>query len=47
MTHEEAVKRANEMRQGIEKDVDDFAAHFETAPLCKDLCIGDVDAGAT
>ena len=40
MTHEEAVKRANEVREGIEKDVDDLAAHFtggiygedETAP---------------
>ena len=29
MTHEEAVKRANEVREGIEKDVDDLAAHFE------------------
>ena len=29
MTHEEAVKRANEVRQEIEKDVDDLAAHFE------------------
>ena len=29
MTREEAVKRANEVRQGIEKDVDDLAAHFE------------------
>ena len=27
-THEEAVKRANEVRQGIEKDVDGLAAHF-------------------
>ena len=29
MTHEEAVKRANEVRESIEKDVDDLAAHFE------------------
>ena len=29
MTHEEAVKRANEVREGVEKDVDDLAAHFE------------------
>ena len=29
MTHEEAVKQANEMRESIEKDVDDLAAHFE------------------
>lgn len=29
MTHEEAEKRANEVRQGIESDVDDLAAHFE------------------
>ena len=29
MTHEEAVKQANEVREGIEKDVDDLAAHFE------------------
>ena len=28
MTHEEAVKRANEVRESIEKDVDDLAAHF-------------------
>ena len=28
MTHEEAVKRANEVREGVEKDVDDLAAHF-------------------
>lgn len=27
MTHEEALKRANEVRQGIEKDVDDLAAN--------------------
>ena len=33
MTHEEAVKRANEVREGIEKDVDDLAAHFEGVPL--------------
>ena len=29
MTHEEAVKQASEVREGIEKDVDDLAAHFE------------------
>ena len=29
MTHEEAVKRANEVREGIKRDVDDLAAHFE------------------
>ena len=29
MTREEAVKQANEVRQGIEKDVDGLAAHFE------------------
>ena len=28
MTHEEAEKRANEVRQGIERDVDDLAAHM-------------------
>ena len=28
MTHEKAVKQANEVRVGIEKDVDDLAAHF-------------------
>ena len=28
MIHEEAVKRANEVRESIEKDVDDLAAHF-------------------
>ena len=28
MTHEEAVKRANEVRQSIENDVDDLATHF-------------------
>ena len=28
-THEEAVKQANEVREGVEKDVDDLAAHFE------------------
>ena len=28
MTHEEAVKRANEVRESIEKDVDVLAAHF-------------------
>ena len=28
MTHEEAVKQANEVRESIEKDVDDLAAHF-------------------
>ena len=29
MIHEEAVKRANEVREGIERGVDDLAAHFE------------------
>ena len=29
MTHEEAVKRANEVRQGNERDADGLAAHFE------------------
>ena len=29
MTHEEAVKQANEVRESIEKDVDDLGAHFE------------------
>ena len=29
MTCEEAVKRANEVRESIENDVDDLAAHFE------------------
>ena len=29
MTHEAAVKRANEVRESIERDVDDLAAHFE------------------
>ena len=29
MTHEEAVKQASEVRESIEKDVDDLAAHFE------------------
>ena len=29
MTHEEAVEQANEVRESIEKDVDDLAAHFE------------------
>ena len=28
MTHEEAVKRANEVRESIENDVDDLVAHF-------------------
>ena len=28
MIHEEAVKRANEVRESIEKDVDVLAAHF-------------------
>ena len=28
MTHEEAEKQANEVRESIEKDVDDLAAHF-------------------
>ena len=28
MTREEAVRRANEVRESIEKDVDDLAAHF-------------------
>ena len=28
MTHEKAVKQANEVRESIEKDVDDLAAHF-------------------
>lgn len=28
MTREEAVKRANEVRQSIENDVDDLATHF-------------------
>ena len=28
MTHEEAVMWANEVRESIEKDVDDLAAHF-------------------
>ena len=29
MTYEDAVKRANEVRESIENDVDDLAAHFE------------------
>ena len=29
MTNEEAVKQANEVRVGIEREVDDLAAHFE------------------
>jgi len=33
MTHEERLKRANEVRQGIEDDVDDLVAHF-TDRIC-------------
>ena len=29
MTHEEAAKRANEVREGIERDVNDLAAYFD------------------
>ena len=37
MTHEEAVKQANEVRQGIERDVDDLAAHFEGGICGEDI----------
>ena len=30
MSHEEAMKQANEVREGIEKDVDDLAANGRT-----------------